>query len=69
MNESIIQIMNRNEAKGASAMTDNKKAEIILEALGELFPVNYNLESLWLAAIRTGLRRIREAEEYRAGKS
>lgn len=43
-------------------MTNNEKAQIILEALEEYIQVDYNFEQFYLKAIKNGLEKIRKME-------
>lgn len=44
-------------------MTNQQKAEIMLEALDELITVNWNFKEQYLKAITKGLREIEAAEK------
>lgn len=44
-------------------MTEEEKAKIILEHLGEYLQVNWAFEKYYLKGIKKGLREIKEKEE------
>ena len=46
-----------------TAMTDEEKAKIILEALDEYMQVNWNFEKYFVKGIKNGLREIERREQ------
>lgn len=44
-------------------MTDEEKAEIMLEALDEYMQVNWNFEKYYVKGIKNGLREIERREQ------
>lgn len=47
-------------------MTENEKAEIILDALDEYMTINWNLKEFYIKAIKRGLNEIEEKTEVKA---
>lgn len=67
-----MEIQHESNQRGASVMTDEDKAKVILEELDKVIQIDWNFEDTYLKAIKRGLKQTEgndNDEKVQAGSS